>query len=89
MTYWVRVKDAKSGNRIVEESILDGVVSDHVLDAMTCESADDLGLCKICDSEGARCHVMRWIAPNTYKKYCPVLWHDVFKPGSWKIEALV
>ncbi len=89
MQYEVIVRDHKNGHRRISEALLDGIVEQHVIDAMTCETAEDLGLCKICDSQGARCHVMLWVRPHTYAKYCPVLWHDVFKPGSWKVEDLV
>lgn len=85
MQYMVAVKpDA----RWIREAMLDGIVPDHVVALMTCESADALGLCRICDSGGARCHVLVNIGPRRYAKYCPVLWHDAFKPTSWRVEDL-
>lgn len=85
MQYMVAVQpDA----RWVREAVLDGIVPARVVALMTCESADSLGLCRICDSDGARCHVLVNIGPHTYEKYCPVLWHDAFKPSSWRVEDL-
>jgi hypothetical protein len=86
----VIVKDRQKGHRFHQEDLLDGIVPDHVIDLMSREVVrDDLKLCEICESEGARCHILLWIAPNTYAKYCPVLWHDVFKPTSWKVKDLI
>jgi len=88
MMYEVIVK-SKGGPEHIQENLLDGIVPPHVVDLMTVESADDLGLCKLCDCGGARCHVLVWYAQNSYLKYCPVLWHDAFKPASWKVADLV
>lgn len=89
MHYWVMVRDKDRGTRYQHEYLLDGLIGQHVIDAMTCEIADELGLCKICNSHGARCHVMVEIARHAYKKYCPVLWHDVFRPKTWIVKDLV
>jgi hypothetical protein len=88
VNYTVIVRDRRGETRYIEEYLLDGLVPDRVVALMTCEIADALGLCKICDSGGSRCHVLVWIAPHTFKKYCPVLWHDAFKPASWKVGDL-
>jgi len=86
----VQVKDPHVGNVFLEEDLLDGIVPEHVIELMSLESVrDELKLCDLCDVQGARCHILVWIAPHTYKKYCPVLWHDVFKPRSWKVEDIV
>jgi hypothetical protein len=89
MHYMVIVRDRKGEPFWLHEDLLDGLVPDRVIDLMTCEVAEDFGLCAICESGGRRCHVMLWIAPHCYAKYCPVLWHDVFKPTTWKVEELV
>ncbi len=89
MHYWVNCRDPKSGDvRRIDDYMLDGLVPDHVIEAMRDSVADDLGLCRICESGGRRCHVMRWIGRNKWDKFCPVLWHDVFKPLSWRVEEL-
>ena len=89
MTYFVNVRDKQHKVRHVEESILDGIIPQHVIDLMLDRVVDeDLQLCRICDVQGRRCHVMVWIKPHTYAKYCPILWHDIFKPRSWTVADL-
>jgi hypothetical protein len=89
MTYMVMINDRRGDAKWIEEALLDGIVPVETISHMTVESSDDLGLCKICISGGACCHIMVPIAPHTYTKYCPVLWHDVFHPTKWKVEDLV
>jgi hypothetical protein len=87
MHYMVAVKTDR-GWKHLHDYQLDGIVPEHVVELMSVASAADLGLCENCE-QAYHCHVLVWIAPHTYAKYCPVLWHDVFKPKGWKVEDLV
>jgi hypothetical protein len=84
----VSVRDRRGNAKWLKEYLLDGLIPEETISHMKCEMADELGLCAICDSGGARCHVLVPVAPHSFAKYCPVLWHDVFKPSTWKVENL-
>lgn len=62
---------------------------------MTSRSAEDLGLCRDCsvathrnvmvlDETSAR----RGPWHECFRHYCPVLFHDVFRPRTWKVAEL-
>jgi len=63
-----------------KDSFLPGIVPDHVIDLLTCQSAEFLGLCKLCELD-CKCHVIG----DDGTKYCIVLFHDAFRP-KWKIK---
>jgi hypothetical protein len=88
MTYMVCVNHRK-GPVWITEALLDGIIPQRVVDLTTCEKAEEMDLCRICDSDGRRCHVLVRTGRSTYAKHCPVLWHDLFHPSSWRVEDLV
>jgi hypothetical protein len=86
MIYGVMVRGKDGYARWVYDSVLPGLIPDHVFDAMVTDVVDDLGLCKLCDVQGARCHVFEEVQDgNGGRKMCPILFHDVVKP-KWKVE---
>jgi hypothetical protein len=96
MTYEVVLR---RGGRVIffRDYFLDGFVPTHVIDMMWDRFVDEeLGLCKDCHDVACRCHVMQLCEeldcggekPATvYRKLCPILFHDAFKPP-WKIKEL-
>lgn len=85
----VWILDRKKKPTLFEDDLLDGLIPQKVVDLMTCEKADEMGVCRLCDVQGRRCHIMVQVALSTYQKYCPCLWWDVFKPTAWKVGDLV
>jgi hypothetical protein len=90
----------RRGGKIIffKDYYLDGLVPHHVIDMMWDRFVDEeLGLCENCHEVSNKCHVMQ---PNgeldygnpkpvtVYRKLCPVLFHDAFKPP-WKIRELI
>jgi hypothetical protein len=68
------------------DSILPGLIPDRVFDLMECDVVDKvLGLCRLCDVQGARCHV---IEQGTDRKLCPILFADAVHPP-WKVGQIV
>ena len=57
----------------------------HVFDLMECDFVDkQLDLCKLCDVQGHRCHV---VEDQTGRKFCPVLFADAVHPP-WKVDQI-
>ena len=84
--YWITLKDKKKGTRVFEDQILPGLIPDHVFDLMVCDIVEkQLGLCALCDVQGARGHV---IEEKTGRKFCPILFADVVHPP-WKVDQIV
>ena len=70
-----------------DDYFLDGLYSDHLLQAMKCEICWDLGFCGKCDTN-YKCHVLLATdEENTWEKLCPILFHDVLQP-KWQIKDL-
>ena len=84
----------KDGNPAwVRDCILPGIVPDHVFDLMTVEVVErDLGLCRLCDVQGCRCHVFEVLGDyddcEVGRKMCPILFHDAVRPR-WKVDDIV
>ena len=60
-------------------------------DGLHHDLCEKTGLCEKCNETcdmNTKCHVMRKIAPNTWDKLCPVLFHDAVKP-KWKLKDLI
>ena len=91
MHYMVLVRDRRGEPRWLAEYQLDGLVPEDTIAHMKCDVVDrELGLCGICESRGCRCHILvPTERAGAYGKFCPVLWHDVFRPTSWRVEDLV
>jgi hypothetical protein len=74
-----------------KDYLLDGFVPPHVIDMMWDRFVDEeLELCKHCEV-AYQCHVMQpreEKPPYSYRKLCPVLFHDAFNPP-WRIKDLV
>jgi hypothetical protein len=89
MNYFVSIR-RRGEVMVISEDILDGIVPENVVEMMKCTFVEnELKLCRICESEGRRGHIMKYVSQYLYAKYCPVLWHDAFKPRSWKVDELV
>jgi hypothetical protein len=85
MTYSIMLYDRKNEAYWYHDSILPGFVPDHVLAMMACDYVEkELDLCRLCDVNGARCHVI--VDPDG-KKLCPVLFADAAKP-KWKVSQI-
>lgn len=95
MQYFVYIR--RRGRLLtVRDSVLPGIIPEHVMELMTADSARDvLGICDGCESS-CNCHVMR-LEParsnrhgcgDVYSHLCPILFHDVFKPLSWSVAEL-
>jgi hypothetical protein len=88
MTYEVVLR-RKNSVIFFKDYCLDGLVPPHVMDMMLFTFVnEELGLCEKCEV-ACQCHVMQPLeeGPHCYRKLCPVLFHDAFKPP-WKIEEL-
>jgi hypothetical protein len=84
--YGIILRDRKGHPEWFFDSVLPGLIPDHVFDLMVCDVVDkQLGLCKICDVAGGRCHV---IEQGTGRKLCPVLFVDAVKPP-WTVDQVV
>jgi hypothetical protein len=69
VTYYVNIK-TKGGTKAVHESLIDGIVPQRVIDLMLDSVVDEeLQLCRICDVQGRRCHVLLWVEHHTYAKF--------------------
>ena len=85
MMYGIILK-TKTGPEWFEDSILPGLIPDHVFDLMVDRVVDEqLGLCRICDVHGTRCHVIDWSKGG--RKLCPVLFVDAVKPP-WTVDQV-
>jgi hypothetical protein len=89
MTYSVIVRSRDGEPRWITESLLGGLVPPNVIESTLDQRVHDAGICYKCDAEGRRCHVLLHKAKGVYSKHCPVLWWDLFRPRSWKVEELV
>lgn len=68
------------------DSILPGIIPDRVFDMMVDSFVrDELDLCRLCDVDGCRCHV---IEEPTGRKLCPVLFWDAVRPP-WKVSEVL
>lgn len=87
MIYGIWLKRGRHADAFwFEDGILPGLIPDRVFDLMVDTVVDDeLGLCKLCDAHGERCHV---VEQGTGKKFCPVLFNDVVRPR-WKVAEVV
>jgi hypothetical protein len=84
MMYWITLQ-SKKGAVVFHDSILPGLIPDHVFDLMVDNVVDkELGLCRLCDVQGRRCHV---IEEGTGRKFCPVLFVDAVHPP-WKVAQV-
>ncbi len=85
MQYRVILRKGKYDHRYYHDYFLNGLIPDHVLELMIANTVDEkMGICDGCEA-AFHCHV---IEEETGKKYCPILFHDVVKPG-WKVSQLV
>ena len=82
--------NSKDGPIIKEGYILDGIVPEGTIDLITDPNVDiKLDLCRQCPFSGIITHVMRKIpGREAYRKMCPMLFVDVFKP-SWTVEDIL
>jgi hypothetical protein len=84
--YWITLKNRRGEPRVFRGSLLPGFVPQRVIDLMLCEVVEDvLDLCRLCDVQGQRCHV---IEEGTGRKYCPVLFADAVRPG-WAVADVL
>jgi len=95
MTYYIDLKKGKYDYRVFSDYMLDGIIPERTLELMEARNVDEkIGLCALCDVHGVRCHVMVKIPDEdtpygeSYKKLCPVLFHDVIKP-KWKVSQVL
>jgi len=87
MNYGVIVRDKQGHPEWFYDGILPGFIPDTVLDMMVADFVDEtLNLCRLCDAEGRRCHVIDFT--NGGRKLCPILFHDALKPKAWRVENL-
>jgi hypothetical protein len=85
MHYWIFLTTKSGATVQFKDQILPGVVPDHVLDLMEAMFVEkELKLCKLCDVQGRRCHV---IDEATGRKLCPVLFVDAVKPP-WTVQEV-
>jgi hypothetical protein len=85
MMYGIILLDRHGNGEWFFDSILPGIIPDRVFDLMVCDVVDrQLGLCKLCDVQGQRCHV---IEEGTGRKLCPVLFADAVHPP-WKVDQI-
>ncbi len=68
-------------------------IPDHVLDLVCDQNVNKkLDVCKNCPYSGIITHVLikdeTNVYSNAYKKYCPILFHDLVKP-SWTVEDVL
>lgn len=86
MIYSILLRDENDWAYWHHDSILPGIVPEHVFDLMVARVVDEqLGLCKLCDVHGARCHVIDDSAGG--RKLCPVLFVDAVHPG-WTVDQV-
>jgi len=91
MIYWITLYNKKREAYHYYESILPGIIPDHVLESMRVPGPlcrpdwpQDNGLCEHCTFD-THCHVMEATERGTWRHLCPVLFHDVLKP-KWRLE---
>jgi len=84
MTYDVTLRK-KGEPFFFSETLLDGLFAKELLLHTRVDFIEKLGLCDRC--YGRMAHIIsNDIDPGGYtNKYCPVLFHDLVKPG-WKLE---
>jgi len=86
MQYWIWLRSGNGEPYIYSDSVLPGVVPSRVIDLLLDRVVDeDLGLCATCDVRGQRCHV---IECGTGRKFCPVLFSDVFQTA-WRVADVL
>ena len=87
MYYWIWLRKGKKGDPIFfQDSRLD-IFPKRTIDLMEFNQAPEkTGICHDCHLD-THCHVMVEIAKDTYRKLCPVLFHDVIKPP-WKLSEI-
>jgi hypothetical protein len=84
--YSIILKNKHDEPQWFSDSILPGIIPDSVFDMMECRFVDaELDLCKLCDVQGCRCHV---IDEATGRKLCPVFFVDAVKPR-WRVDQVV
>lgn len=84
MNYWLWLS-TPAGAEVFSGSTPPDLPPDHVLDLMVVDVVDkQLGLCRLCDVQGRRCHV---IEESTGRKLCPVLFVDAVHPP-WTVEEV-
>lgn len=89
MLYEIMLRNKNGSPEWRQYVLFDGMIPDSVFDLMTCEVVEhELDLCRLCDVQGARCHVFE-IVFDKYgepigRKMCPILFADVVKP-EWSV----
>ena len=89
MQYAIWLRSKRTGEPVWhEDSILPGIVPDHVLDLMITGVIRELGMCWQCPLAG-HCHIMVHVPGESgMPGLCTVLFHDAVKP-EWKLEEVV
>jgi hypothetical protein len=86
MMYGIILRANDGSGEWFYDSILSGLIPDHVFDLMVDSVVDkDLGLCRLCDVHGARCHVIDFSKGG--RKLCPVLFVDAVHPP-WTVAQV-
>lgn len=71
------------------DSFLISPIPYHVLEMMEVQFVEkELELCRLCDVQGARCHVQCYRGDGWHAALCPVLFWDALKPKKWKVADL-
>lgn len=84
----VKVKGQQEAHWVYD-AILPGLIPDRIFDLMEARFVEEeLDLCKLCDVEGARCHVIQEDPEHRGRKLCPILFHDAVQPA-WRVEDIV
>ena len=81
MHYWLWLRDRSGQRRVRSDSVLPGTVPDRVMELLTADFADSMGLCRECPL-ACRCHVIETDSGN---KFCTILFHDTVRP-SWHVQ---
>jgi hypothetical protein len=83
--YGIIIRDDNGHPEWFYDAVPFALIPSHVFDLMECRVVDEqLDLCKLCDVQGGRCHV---IENDTGRKLCPVLFADAVNPP-WKVEQI-
>lgn len=87
MIYGIILRGKDGSGYWFHDSFLPGLIPDHVFDLMVDSVVDEqLGLCRLCDVQGARCHVIDWSKGG--RKLCPVLFVDAVHPP-WSVDQVM